>query len=115
MVEPGIVESRSSVSIMRAGDALRRWPRLCAHLICQSLGYASPTLAGNIVLAAARGERHSCEWIAACYRGDPLPAVREAIRCRHHHRGYMAEYALARRLVRTAIESGDPCVFGSWF
>ena len=103
------------VSEMTVQDALRRWPRICGHVICHSLGYATPTTAASIVLAAAHREKHYCEWIHACYQGDPLPAVRQAIRGRHSHHGYMAEYALARQLVQRAIAHGDPCTFASWF
>ena len=106
---------RRPLSEMHREDALRRWPRLCAHLICHSLGYATPSKAASIVLAAARREKHYCEWINACYRDDPLPAVQGTIRNRHHHYGYMADYGLARRLVQEAIAHGDPCIFASWF
>ena len=106
---------RVSVTEMRPEQALKRWPRLCAHVICHSLGYATPTKAADIVLAAARRRPHYCEWIDACYAGDPLPAVQAAIQGRHTHRGYMAEYGLARALVEQAIRDGDHCVFASWF
>lgn len=106
---------RIPIAEMRPDDALRRWPRLCAHVICHSLGYATPTRAADIVLAAARRRPHFCEWIDACYAGDPLPAVQAAIQGRHTHRGYMAEYRVARALVEQAIHDGDHCVFASWF
>ena len=106
---------RPPLSEMHREDVLRRWPRLCAHLICHSLGYATPTKAASIGLAAALREKHYCEWINACYRDDPLPAVQGAIRNRLHHPGYMADYGLARRLVQEAIAHGDPCIFASWF
>ena len=79
---------RVPVAEMAAQDALSRWPRICGHVICHSLGYATPTTAASIVLAAARREKHHCEWIHACYQGDPLPAVRRAIMGRHGHRGF---------------------------
>jgi hypothetical protein len=49
------------------------------------------------------------------YGGDPLPAVKNAIRNRHTHKGFMAEYKLALALVRRALETGDEPIFGSWF
>ncbi len=106
---------RMPVAAMKIQDALRRWPRVCAHVICHSLGYATPTTAASIVLAAVRGEKHYCEWISACYQGNPVPALNRAIRARHSHRGYMADYGVARRLVQRAIAHGDPCTFASWF
>ena len=106
---------RVPISEMTAQDALRRWPRVCGHVICHSLGYATPTRAASIVLAAARREKNYCEWISACYQDNPLPAVQRAIRGRHTHHGYMAEYGIARQLVERAIAHGDPCTFASWF
>ena len=76
---------------------------------------APPPRAASIVLAAARREKHYYGWINACYHDDPVPAVQGAIRTRHHHHGYMADYGLARRLVQEAIAHGDPCIFASWF
>ena len=108
-------DHKIALADLRPREALKRWPRLCAHVICHSLGYATPSRAADIVLAAARRERHYCEWIDACYGGDALPAVQGAIRGRHSHHGYMAEYRLARALVEQAIAEGDPCVFASWF
>jgi hypothetical protein len=100
---------------MDAHHALTRWSRVCAHLICHSLGYATPILAARIVLAAVRGEKHYCEWISACYQGDPLPALRVAISARHRHHGYMADYDVARRLVMEAVKHNHHPVFASWF
>ena len=107
--------SRVPLPEMTSQDALSRWPRICAHLICHSLGYATPTMAASIMLAAARREKHYCEWIDACYQDDPLPALQRAIRTRYNHHGYMADYGLAKRLVEEAIKKGDPCIFASWF
>ncbi len=97
------------------GDYLRRYPRICAHIICDSLGYAAPTTAAKILMHAHRQEPDYCEWIASCYRGDARRAVEDAIRHRHNHRGYMAEFDLAIRLVQRATETGEEPVFGSWF
>ena len=35
---------------------MKRWPRLCAHIICESVGYATPALAARIVMDAKGGE-----------------------------------------------------------
>lgn len=94
---------------------MRRYPRLTAHVIAESLGYATPSRAAAIVRDAREGRKNYCEWIDACYNGDPLPAVKNAIRSRHTHRGFMAEYKLALALVRRALETGDEPVFASWF
>ena len=46
---------------------------------------------------------------------DPLPAVRDAIKGRRGHKGYMAEYKFAYALVRKAIGEGKEPMFASWF
>jgi hypothetical protein len=97
------------------GEVMRRYPRLTAHIIAESLGYATPTCAARIVGDARERRNNYCEWIYSCYGSDPLPAVRNAIRNRHYHKGFMAEYKLALALVRKSIETGDEPLFASWF
>ena len=96
-------------------EVLRRYPRVVAHVIAESLGYATPSLAAKIVADALEGKPNYCEWIASCYRGDPRPAVKNAIARRHHHQGYMASYRQALELVRQYIETGEQPLFASWF
>ena len=48
---------------MTAHDVMRRWPRLTAHLIASSLGYATPTCAARILKDAKEGRENWCEWI----------------------------------------------------
>ena len=100
---------------MDTDEVMKRYPRLTAHIIAESLGYATPTCAARILKDAREGQKNYCEWIYSCFGGDPLPAVRNAIRNRHYHEGFMAEYKLALALVRHAIETGDEPLFGSWF
>jgi len=96
-------------------DYLRSYPRLCAHVIAESLGYAPPSRAARIVMDAHKRQENWCEWIYSCYNKDPLPAVRNAFRRRHTHHGFMAEYKLAKALVDRAIETGDEPLLASWF
>lgn len=98
-----------------AEEIMRRYPRITAHVIAESLGYATPTRAAAILRDAKYRQENWCEWIYACYDKDPLRAVRNAIRNRHTHHGYMAEYKLAKALVDRAIESGEEPIFASWF
>lgn len=98
-----------------AGDYLRRYPRICAHIIAESLGYATPTLAASILMDARDGRENWCEWIYSCYRRDPKPAVERAIRDRHRHEGYMASYEQALAIVRRQLDTGEEPLFGSWF
>ena len=96
-------------------DTMQRYPRITAHIIAESLGYATPSCAARILKDAREGRENYCEWIYSCYDRNPLRAVKDSIRNRHHHKGYMAEYKLALALVRKAIETGDEPLLGSWF
>lgn len=93
----------------------KRYPRVVAHLICHSLGYATPSTAAAIVLDAIRSRPNYCEWIACCYGGDPIPAVRRAIGGRRNHRGYMAHYPAAKALVDEFNRSSQEPLFAAWF
>jgi hypothetical protein len=94
---------------------LKRYPRIVASVIAESLGYATPSSAAQILKDAAEGQENWCEWIYSCYGRDPRKAVQSAIRNRHGHTGYMAEYKLARALVDRANKTGEEPLFGSWF
>ena len=96
-------------------DYLRRYPRICAHIIAESLGYATPVKAALILKDAAEGNENWCEWIYSCYGRDPRLAVRDAIRNRHSHAGYMAEYAIAKAVVDRYNRTGEEPLFASWF
>ena len=96
-------------------ETMKRYPRITAHIIAQSLGYATPSCAARILKDAREGRENYCEWIYSCYDKDPLPAVRGSIRNRHHHKGFMAEYKLASKLVDYAIDTGEEPLFASWF
>lgn len=96
-------------------ETMKRYPRITAHVIAESLGYATPSCAARILKDAREGRKNYCEWIYSCYGGDPLPAVKNTIRNRHTHEGFMADYKSALGLVRHAIETGEEPLFGSWF
>lgn len=96
-------------------EYLKRFPRLTAHIICFSLGYASPMVAADILRAADHGEPHYCEWIDAIYGNNPLPAVKGAFECRAMHVGYMAEFARAYALVEREIGHPGQQMLASWF
>ena len=106
---------RSKQILQTPNGYLRRYPRTCAHIICHSLGYATPTTAARILMHADRQEPDYCEWIDSCYRGDARRAVGDAIRRRHGHRGYMADFDQALSLVQRAIDTGNEPLLGSWF
>ncbi len=71
--------------------------------------------AAQILKEARDGRKNYCEWIYSYYNANPLPAVQNAIRHRHTHRGFMADYNTALALVKHAIETGDEPMFASWF
>jgi hypothetical protein len=96
-------------------ETMKTYPRITAHIIAESLGYATPSCAARILKDASEGRKNYCEWIYSCYDGDPLSAVKNAIRNRHTHKGFMADYGTALGLVRRAIETGDEPDFASWF
>ena len=81
----------------------------------KSLGYATPTKAALIGLDGMYGRENWCEWVYTCYGCDARKALNNSIRNRHHHKGYMAEYRHARKLVDRAIELGEEPLFASWF
>ena len=96
-------------------DYLVRYPRVCAHIIAESLGYATPLCAASILKDAREDRENWCEWIFSCYARDPKPAVRRAIEDRHRHKGYMAEYRHAKVLVDEFNRSGKQPELASWF
>ncbi len=106
--------------MVTAEDVLRRYPRLVAHLICESLGYFSPDAAANAIAHAKRAEPFACEWYLHMAGADrslveiARRVLERAIRGRHRHRGYMAEYRHALALVRQRVRTGDGPLLASW-
>ena len=98
-----------------ANEVMRRYPRITAHIIAESLGYATPTRAALILNDAKHRRENWCEWIYSCYACNPLKAAEDSIRNRHHHKGYMAEYTLAKALVDRALKDGAEPILASWF
>ena len=47
-----------------------------------------------------------------CYS---MACLKQAIKFRHRHKGYMAEYRLAKKLVDRYLETGEQPLFASWF
>lgn len=100
-------------------EALRRWPRVVAHVICESLGCLSPIGAAGVVSGAYTGywPEGGSEYMDHCHYGDCARALGNAVYGRRYHSGFMAEYRQARLLVAAEIKGNtDPVVlFGSWF
>jgi len=96
-------------------ETMERYPGITAHIIAESLGYATPSRAAWILKDAREGRENYCEWIFSCYDKDPLPSVKDSIKGRHFHRGFMSDYKLAKKLVDRAIETKKEPLLGSWF
>ena len=79
------------------------------------MGYATPTAAAIIGLDGMNRKENYCEWIYSCYGRDARRALQNSIERRHGHKGYMAEYKLAKKLVDIALEKGEEPIFASWF
>jgi hypothetical protein len=104
-----------------AEGVLRRWPRIVGHLICASLGYFTPRAAAAALLAHRNGEPFYCEWFDSLFGMDRQALIaggaqvlKAAVADRHKHRGYMADYGTARRLVAAELEGRGPTL-ASWF
>lgn len=112
---------------MTQEEVLRRWPRLVAHMICESLGYFTPKSAANAIIRYKQDEPFYCEWYSsiANARGAGFfdeEAMRQvgrdvlnwAIKGRHRHKGYMADYENARAVIERELAGNGP-IFASWF
>jgi hypothetical protein len=98
-----------------ADEFMRRYPRITAHIIAESLGYATPSTAARIGLDGLLGRENWCEYVYSCFDRNARACLQRAIKYRHHHSGYMAEYKLAKRLVDHYLETGKEPTFASWF
>jgi hypothetical protein len=99
----------------------KRYPRLIAHLMCESLGYMSVETAVVTIIRWQEGSGLSCEWFAhIAFHGanakrfegmDYMDRMRvvtretlqSAIKRRHFHKGYMADISVGRRAVAKAV------------
>jgi hypothetical protein len=110
--------------------ALRRYPRLISHMICESLGYFSPLVAANALAHHINGTPFACEWyshICSCrgqglFHDDTLvqvgrDVVKKAFERRHRHQGYMAEFEQALALVQAERQARGATagMLASWF
>jgi hypothetical protein len=106
---------------------LGRYPRLVAHLICESLGYFTPAAAALALVRHRLGEPHFCEWYN---RLSSLPAragssgaevsyaerlrlinrevIAAAFRRRHDHGGATGDYRRAREIVARRTGRSSP-------
>ena len=107
-------------------EVMKRYPRITAHLIAESLGYFTPRTAAMAIIKAKNNGPYFCEWYTDCARryGDMWDAenvkrvtkeiLAQAIKLRHVHKGYMSDYKQARKIVDEAIRGNEPTL-ASWF
>lgn len=115
---------------MTRDAVLRRYPRLVAHMICESLGYFSPLCAANALAHHINGTPFACEWyshICMCrgqglFHDDTLvqvgrDVVRAAFVSRRRHQGPMAEFEQALALVQAERNKAGATagLLASWF
>lgn len=98
-----------------AEDYLRFYPRICSHIICESLGYATPSKAAIILRDSVNTGVNWCEWVNACFGNNAKKVVSQSIRERHNHKGFMAEIRLARSIVDSVLKGGRGPELASWF
>jgi hypothetical protein len=96
-------------------EIMKKYPRITAHIISESLGYVTPTCAAMILKDAMEGKGNHCKWIYSCYKKDALKAVQDSIKRRHYHNGFISNYKNAYALVKHAINTGEEPLFASWF
>jgi len=112
---------------MTREEALRRYPRLVAHLMAESLGYLSARCAAAAVAnhASRRGSYNEWYMTMATKQRYPEAASREeallltgrdvlgrAFRGRRFHGGYMANLAIAQALVEQERRGAEAPLFG---
>ncbi len=101
-------------------EIVARYPRLIAHMVCESLGYLTPLAAANAPKHHVLEQPFACEWYIhmAGWGREGLLAVNRSVvemafRRRHHHSGYIAHYPTARAIVAEALRRHPPA-FASW-
>lgn len=95
------------------------YPRIMGHLICESLGYLTPSMAQKWIEAYKKGEEFYCEWYYDLrIKGIKQPTkyiIKKAIQNRHYHRGPMKNYKVAKELVTRYLRGEINPQFASWF
>lgn len=111
---------------------LHRYPRLIAHLICESLGYFTPLSAANAVAFYKAKKPFCCEWFSHMAQFEPgstglfddrcvkivqKRSIEWSFKNRHRHHGYMNEIKAARHIVAAELKSAGSTssMLASWF
>ncbi len=59
---------------------MKKYPRLTAHLICESLGYFSPRCAASAIYAHVNKKPYFCEWYESLFRGTITEEEKQTLR-----------------------------------
>ena len=109
---------------------MKKYPRLVAHMICESLGYFYPTKAALALLHYKANEPFFCEWYSHMgqFQNEHhdlfddksvlavgRDVVKYAFHNRHRHKGYMAEINDAKYLVKRYLENNTEPDLAGWF
>jgi hypothetical protein len=118
---------------MEALECMAKYPRLTAHMICESLGYFTPRAAGQAIAHYKAKKPYFCEWYTFMadrrvgngdgsnfYNEEAVletghNVISQTFRLRHRHKGYMADINRAKELVRLCLEKDWEPTFASWF
>ncbi len=113
---------------MNQEQTIKKYPKLIAHMICESLGYFTPESAANALDHYRQNEPFACEWYShmaniksgSYWNRDSLIeigkiVVGDSFRNRRFHKGYMNSYELARTIVEVVRRGQPGPVFASWF
>src|SRR5438876_10247579 len=93
---------------------MRRYARLIVHLICESRGNILPSAAAQILMDTRARRASVAPLVTVSLDGDPLLALRDAIRRRHQHRRDMLNYETVQYVVSRAIQTGEEPFFFVW-
>ena len=108
---------------------LMKYPRLSANLIAESLGYFTPLGAAKAILLYQNNRAYYNEWYShqlMFHRTEDIDeqelllkinkdTIKRAFTNRHHHRGYMSDYKLAKDIVVKAVNDDVHPTLASWF
>lgn len=102
-------------------SVMKRWPKIVAGMICESLGYFTPESAAMALVLWIKKEPCYCEWYDSCVRGPTTKegyeyqlkeigdsVVKCAISRRHMHTGYMSDKRKGRAVVNASLAGKGP-------
>lgn len=58
-------------------EVMKKYPRIVAHLIAESLGYFTPRTAAIAIIKAKNNEPYFCEWYADCAKNMEICGIKE--------------------------------------